>query len=138
MHRISAELLPECLTNIWKIRIVITCIVQQSNIKSIGKTLVDSRATKIKYILGDLACSLSLREKPLPYIIYPTVFTGTVLDSEEVSHNVTLKLQHDNHVKSIRLYVTNTNHHELILCQPWKNKHQVNTDYANEKMLFTA
>ena len=63
---------------------MITCIVQQGNIKSILKALVDTGATGIGYIHRDLARNLNLRQDPLPYVIYPTGFTGTVLDGGEV------------------------------------------------------
>jgi predicted aspartyl protease len=117
---------------------VIPCTVQQGNTRSNLKALVDTGATGIGYIHRDLARNLNLRQTLLPYVIYPTGFTGTVLDGGEVSHTVTLRLQHDNHVEIIRLYVTNTGRHEIILGQPWMNKHRVNLDYANEKLLFTA
>jgi hypothetical protein len=117
---------------------VIPCTVKQGNAKSNLKALVNTRATGIRYIHRDLARKLNFRQDPLPYVIYPTRFTRTVLNGREVSHTVTLELQHDNHAESIRLYVTNTGRHELILGQPWMNKHRVNLDYANEKLLFTA
>jgi hypothetical protein len=117
---------------------VIPCTVQQGNTRSNLKALVNTRATSIRYIHRDLARNLNLRQTLLPYVIYPTGFTRTVLDGGEVSHTVTLRLQHDNHVEILRLYVTNTSRHELILGQPWMNKHRVNLDYANEKLVFTA
>ena len=99
---------------------------------------MDTGATGIGYIHRDLARNLNLCQDPLPYVIYPTGFTGTVLDGGEVSHTVSLKLRHDGHEESIRLYVTNTGRHELILGQPWMRKHRVNLDYTNEKLVFTA
>jgi hypothetical protein len=122
----------------WKRSITIPCTIQQGSIKGGLKALVDTGATGIGYIHRDLAREMKLIQDPLPYVIYPTGFTGTVLDGGEVSHTVKLTLRHDNHTEHIRLYVTNTGRHELILGQPWMYKHRVTPNYDTEKLEFLA
>ncbi|KAF2203566.1 hypothetical protein GQ43DRAFT_356008, partial [Delitschia confertaspora ATCC 74209] len=91
--------------------------------------LIDTGATGIGYISKELARNLKLCLTALPHMIYPTGFTGTPLKGGEITYTAKLTLKQGDHQEQIRLFVTQTGYHKLILGQPWMYKHRVGFDY---------
>ena len=100
--------------------------------------MIDTGATGRGYINRPLARKLKLRLTPLAWPLKPTGFNGKQLEGGTITHTVTVTLQHINHKERIRLFVTATGRHELILGQPWLYKHRIVPDYDNRRLLFNA
>jgi len=115
-HQISADLWnspPE--PESWKYQINIPVRIQQDAVSADLITLVDSGATGIGYINRSLALKLNLCQTPLKHTIYPTGFNGKQLEGGSISHTTSVTLQHTNHKEQVKLFVTNTSQHNLIL-----------------------
>lgn len=86
----------------------------------------------------DLARKLNLRLTPLARTIYPTGFNGKQLEGGSISYTTSVTITYQHHVEAIRLYVTNTGRHDLILGQPWLYRHKVAFDYQNQVLRFNS
>ncbi|KAF2627898.1 hypothetical protein BU25DRAFT_302532, partial [Macroventuria anomochaeta] len=84
------------------------------------------------YINRDLVHKLSLPLIPLSRTIYPTGFNGKQLEGGSISYLTSVTITYQHHKEQLKLYVTNTGQHDLILGQPWLYWHRVAFDYQNQ------
>jgi hypothetical protein len=83
------------------------------------QTLIDLGANGIGYINRDLARNLKLCLTPLTCTIHPIGFNGKQLEGGSISYVTSVSLTYWSHTEQIKLFVTNTGRHDLILGQPW-------------------
>jgi hypothetical protein len=81
------------------------------------QTLINLGANRISYINRDLARNLKLYLTLLTYTIHPIRFNRKQLKGGSISYITSVLLTYQSYIEQIKLFVTNTRQHNLILGQ---------------------
>ena len=86
----------------------------------------------------EYALKHGLKRIKLKQYIDLNAFNGTQTISARVTHSITLYMTIGNHCEKITFFLTTLGKHDFLLGQPWNHEHQVQVDYNDSRLLFTA
>lgn len=119
----------------WKRCILIDSHIQQGNLSDTVESMVDTGGDQMAYISNAYAQELNLKLTPMETEMDIYGFDGKRVVAGRITHTANLTHAYRTITEELKLFVTTLGNYKIILGFPWMQKHRLQLDWRNERLL---